>query len=362
MSDLEGGVIAGLEKKFQVRLYRLDGQVGRAAKLEELKAGAAATHIGDGLKQIAAETSDLPVGAVVLLSDGGENSGGIDNESIAALRNRRLPVHTIGFGRDHPRHDVEVDDAVLATRAMANARMSATVSFHQRGYAGQKTTLIVKDGDKAIASRDVTLAGDGVVQTETIFFNAGAAGVKNIDFVVSALAGEENVANNAVNRLLDVSGEKRRILYVEGEPRWEYKFIRRAADDDAQVQVVSMLRTTENKIYRQGISDPKELADGFPSRAEDLFGYDAIMLGSVEAGYFTPTQQELLREFVDRRGGGMLFMGGRYALSDGGWGSSSDADLIADVFAGGEGHVSSRAGDGVAYAGGCGEQSDAADR
>jgi len=94
------------------------------------------------------------------------------------------------------------------------------------------------------------------------------------------------------------------------------------------VQVVSMLRTTENKIYRQGISDPKELADGFPSRAEDLFGYDAIMIGSVESGYFTPTQQELLREFVDRRGGGLLFMGGRFALSDGGWGSSSDADLL----------------------------------
>jgi len=269
---LENGVLAGLQKKFQVRLYRLDGKIVRAAKPEEIKPEeikpvAAATHIGDGLKQLAAETSDLPVGAVVLLSDGSENAGGIDNDAIAALRNRRLPVHTIGFGKEHPRHDVEVDDAVLATRAMANARMSATVSFHQHGYAGQKTTLMVKDGDKPLASRDVTLAPDGVVQVETIFFNAGTAGVKSIQFNVGTLNGEENVANNSVNRLLDVSGDKRRILYVEGEPRWEYKFIRRAAEDDAGVQVVSMLRTTENKIYRQGISDPKELADGFPSRA-----------------------------------------------------------------------------------------------
>ena len=89
-----------------------------------------------------------------------------------------------------------------------------------------------------------------------------------------------------------------------------------------------MLRTTENKIYRQGISDPNELGEGFPAKAEDLFAYDGIMLGSVEAGYFTPTQQELIREFVDRRGGGLLFMGGRFGLSDGGWGSSSDADLL----------------------------------
>ena len=84
-----------------------------------------------------------------------------------------------------------------------------------------------------------------------------------------------------------------------------------------------MLRTTENKIYRQGISDPKELESGFPVRPEDLFSYDGIILGSVEAGYFSPLQQELLREFVDRRGGGLLFLGGRFSLSDGGWRGSS---------------------------------------
>ena len=54
------------------------------------------------------------------------------------------------------------------------------------------------------------------------------------------------------------------MLYVEGEPRWEYKFVRRAEEDDRIVQLVSMLRTTENKIYRQGIQDPKELSEGFP--------------------------------------------------------------------------------------------------
>jgi len=135
-------------------------------------------------------------------------------------------------------------------------------------------------------------------------------------------------AEQRVTRLVDVSADKRRILYVEGEPRWEYKFIRRAEDGDHGIQIVSMLRTTENKIYRQGIADPSELADGFPAKAEDLFKYQAIIIGSVEAGYFTPVQQELLREFVDKRGGGLLFLGGRFALSEGGWPASSLADLF----------------------------------
>jgi hypothetical protein len=331
---MQNGVLAGLQKRFQTRIYRLDSKVARVSTLDEVKPGAAATHIGDGLKEFAAETADLPIGAVVLLSDGAENAGGvggsadIDMDMIRGLRNRRVPVHTVGFGKEAFAHDVEMDDVSVAASAIANSRMVATVSFHQRGYAGSKAVLLVRDGDKALASREIALGADGVVQSETIFFDAGAAGAKNLQFSLSPLAGEENVLNNAIQRPVSVSDATRRILYVEGEPRWEYKFIRRAEDDDHSVQVASMLRTTENKIYRQGISDPKELADGFPVGPEDLFGYQGIIIGSVEAGYFTPAQQELLREFVDRRGGGLLFLGGRFSLADGGWGASGLTDLI----------------------------------
>jgi uncharacterized membrane protein len=323
-----GQVLPGLQKKFQVREYRVDGELKVVEKPDQWKADAGATHINAGLQKLVADTSELPVGAVVLLSDGAENSGGIDIETINALHNRRLPVHTIGFGQEKAGHDVEIDDVTVAAKAMAGSRMTATVSFHQRGYAGRKATLEVKDGDKLLATKEVTLEPDGVGSSETVFFDAGDAGVKNIGFALGPLPGEENAANNSVTRLVEVSAEPRRILYVEGEPRWEFKFIRRAEAEDKGVQIVSMLRTTENKIYRQGITDPSELADGFPTKAEDLFKYQAIIIGSVEAQYFTPVQLELLREFVDKRGGGLLFLGGRFSLSDGGWGSSSLADLF----------------------------------
>src|SRR5216683_6838575 len=80
VKTLESGVLDELQKKFQIRLYRVDGRLARIAKLDELKTTppAAATRIGDGLKQLAGEAADLPIGAVVLLSDGADNSGGID--------------------------------------------------------------------------------------------------------------------------------------------------------------------------------------------------------------------------------------------------------------------------------------------
>jgi len=335
---LESGTLTELQKKFQTRLYRLDTRLTRIADTKGLQAApvAPATRIGDSLKQFATETADLPVGAVVLLSDGSDNSGGIDPDTISALRNRRIPVHTVGFGLEQIPNDVEINDAVVAPRALADSRLAARVSFHQRGYAGRKSTLTVREGDKVLASREITFTSDDKIQTESLLLNAGSAGAKTLQFSIEPVSGEQNRTNNALTRLVNVESGKRRILYVEGEPRWEYKFIRRAEDDDRIVQVASMLRTTENKIYRQGINDPKELADGFPARAEDLFGYQGLIFGSVEAGYFTLPQQELIREFVDRRGGGVLFLGGRFALADGGWAGSNLADLLPVVLPSGK--------------------------
>jgi uncharacterized membrane protein len=329
---LGNGVLAQLQGKFQTRLYRLDSHLTRISSLGDIgEPTAPATHIGDSLKQLVAETSDLPIGAVVLLSDGSDNSGGIDLETIAALRNKHLPVHTVGFGQQTISPDVEINDAVLSPRAPAESRLSATISFRQTGYSGQKGTLMAVEGNKTLASRQITFAPDGQIQSEKLLFNAGTAGAKAIQFSISPLPSEKNQLNNSLTRVLNVDSQQRRVLYVEGEPRWEYKFIRRAEDDDRVVQIVSMLRTTENKIYRQGIRDPNELADGFPTRAEDLFAYQGILIGSVEAGYFTPAQQDLIREFVDRRGGGLLWLGGHSSLADGIWGGSNLADLLPVV-------------------------------
>jgi uncharacterized membrane protein len=336
VNALQSGVLDNLNRSFQTRLYRMDSVPARIDSLKDLKPAAPSTRIGDSLKQFSEETSDLPIGAVVLLSDGDDNSAGISADAISALRARHIPVHTVGFGRERAAHDVELDDVVVAPRALADSRLAAKITFHQRGYAGAKINLTVHDvstgqaGDqgKLLASRAISLGPEGNLQTETLMFDIGGAGAKTLRIAAAPLSGEENTANNALTRVVNVGSEARRILYMEGEPRWEYKFIRQAEEDDRMVQIVSMVRTSENKIYRQGIADAKELAGGFPSRAEDLFRYQGLIIGSVEAAYFSPVQQELIQEFVDRRGGGLLLLGGQYSLADGGWNATKLTELM----------------------------------
>jgi len=280
------------------------------------------------LKAAVSEAATLPVGAIVLLSDGADNAGGIDQETTAEIRRYRIPVHTIGFGREQMRTDVEITDVQVPARTLADSKLSALVTYRHAGFAGKKAKLTVRDGGKVLATRDITFKEDRGSGTESIVFSAGVAGAKVLKVSVDPVEGEENRDNNAITRLVNVEDRKARILYMEGEPRWEMKFIRRALEEDRTLDLVSILRTTQNKIYRQGIANPKEHEDGFPATVDELFGYQGLIIGTVEVGYFTPAQRELIKQFVDRRGGGVLFLGGRQSFTEGGWHKSELAEIL----------------------------------
>lgn len=327
---VEGRLLEELKKRYPVRLY-LAGEIPtRVEKLPEAPQ-ARRTDLGAALRQIAADSSMLPVGAVVLFSDGADNGGNLGPETLEALRRARIPVHTVGFGSENIQNDLEILDAALPRRVLPGSRMLLTVTLRQSGFRGRTARLAVWDGDSVLAQKDLMLPEDGGTWRETVALNAGRPGVRTLTVSAGPLQGETNIRNNTVERIVDVRDRKPRILYFEGEPRWEMKFIRRAVEEDGQLDLASIVRTTENRFYRQGIRSPQELERGFPSSVDELFGYQALIIGNVEAGYFSPLQQTLIREFVDRRGGGVLFLGGRVALSDGGWHRSPLAEVLPVV-------------------------------
>src|SRR4029077_5287090 len=121
------------------------------------------------------------------------------------------------------------------------------------GCTREKARLVVREGDRLSASREDTLKAEAAPRTEALGFSAGRVGPRSFQFAIEPLTGEENLNNNRVMRLVNVTSAKPRVLYFEGEPRWEYKFIHRSIEDDRSLQLASMVRTTQNKIYRQGI-------------------------------------------------------------------------------------------------------------
>ena len=326
VAALDGGALDDLAELFEVRLYAFAGASEAIDALTDVPAPGEATLIGSALVDVLREARSSALGAVVLISDGADNSGELDAARLAEIAGYGVPVHAVGVGRESIPEDIELESVAVSDQVMPGSRISAQVSIR---YAEPgEARLRVYDGDAVVASEPVTLPAGAGITTRWVEFDVGEAGVKDLRFSLDPLPGEGNVTNNTRYRTVVVPEARRSILYVEGEPRWEYKFIRRALDEDPAVRLASLLRTTPNKFYRQGIDSPDELEGGFPEDRETLFQYDGLVIGSFSAAGLTEAQQEHIRDFVSERGGSLLMLGGRRGLADGGWGNSVVAEAL----------------------------------
>jgi len=323
---LEEDVLGELDASLGVRLYAFADTSLPIESLEDVPAPGAMTDIGEALLGVLREAGSSALSAVILVSDGADNSEQFGPERLAEIAGFGVPIHTVGVGREIIDDDVELAGVRLPTDVLPGSRLNAQISVRHAG--GGEAQLKVYDGDAILAAETLQLPDRGGVTTHWVDFDVGEAGVKDLRFTLDPLPGEPNVVNNAQYRVIEIPDTRRSILYLEGEPRWEYKFIRRALDEDSPIRLASLLRTTPNKFYRQGLDAPTELEDGLPADREALFDYNALVIGSFEAAAFTPEQQQDIRDFVSERGGSLLMLGGLRGLGDGGWGNSVVAELL----------------------------------
>ena len=109
------------------------------------------------------------------------------------------------------------------------------------------------------------------------------------------------------------------------------KFLRRAVADDENLHVSILQRTAENKFMRLDVEGPDDLVGGFPRTRAELFRYRGIILGSIEANYFTPDQLRMIADFVNDRGGGLLMLGSHRSFGQGGYAGTPVADVLPVV-------------------------------
>jgi uncharacterized membrane protein len=190
-----------------------------------------------------------------------------------------------------------------------NSVFDVQVDLNHQGYSGQALTLRVMDGETEVAAQQITLVSDGTRRVELEVSPERKEPIL-YELRVDELDGEIVLQNNRYQFLVDNSERPPlNVLYVDGHPRNEFKFIRRAVETDTSLRLASYLRTGPGRFYRQGISSPLELSGGFPTTAEDLYQYEAVILGDIGRDFFTDEQLLMLQEFVAERGGGLLVAG-----------------------------------------------------
>ena len=327
----KGPLIDALSQRFVVRLFKFSTGTDRVGSSAELKYGGMATRLGQALDRARDELAGLPLAGLVMITDGADTSDAAIDEPLASLKARQIPVFTVGVGQEQFERDIQVTRVETPRAALKGTSLVVDVVLSQTGYKGQTVVLTVEDDGHLIATQDVTMPADGESATVHVRFTAADAGPRSFRFKVAPQTSEQVTENNSRDALIQVNDHQDKVLYFEGEPRYEMKFIRRAVEDDKNLSVVILLRTAENKYYRLGVTKEDEVISGFPKTREELFGYRAIILGSVEAAAFTPDQLRMIADFVNKRGGGLLMLGGRRAFAEGGWAGTPVGDVLPVV-------------------------------
>ena len=325
------GLLKALSDRFTVRTFRFSSSATRTTEESELTFNGSQSRLGAAMSGVRQELAGLPVAGLVMVSDGADTADAALGEALLALKAESLPVFTIGVGNETLSKDIQVGRVAAPRTALKGTTLMVDVVLSQSGFDGQKVTLDVDDEGTLVSTQDVTLPDAGTPASVSVRFTVNEAGPRVLRFRVSPQPGELVTENNAREALIDVRDRKEKILYFEGEPRFEYKFIRRAIPEDDNLIVTSLIRTADNKYMRQGVDGPEELVAGFPKTREELFSYRALIIGSLEAAALTGDQLRMISEFVDRRGGGLLMLGGPRAFAEGGYAGTALADVLPVV-------------------------------
>jgi uncharacterized membrane protein len=321
-------LLRSLEERFKLRFFRFAAQSDRLNGLEELAFSGTTTDIAGALGRAKDEMAGVPLSGLVLVSDGADNGRGRLSETLLALKAAKLPVFTVGLGRERFSKDIDVGRVEAPRAVLRGTSLSASVWLRARGFARSKVQLLVEDASRVLHAQEIELPDEGEALAARVHVALNDPGPRLLRFRVAPREGEQVTQNNQQDALVHVLDRREKILYFEGETRFEPKFVRRAVAEDKNLQLVTLMRTAKNKYLRMDVDDAEELAAGFPKTREELFRYRGVVLGSVEASLFTSDQLRMLADFVSQRGGGLLMIGGSRAFSEGGYAGTSLAEAL----------------------------------
>ena len=327
----ESELLRQLSERFTLRFFRFSSATTRFDDLGELSFQGTHTHLADALDAAREELAGIPLSGLVLVSDGADNGTRPLAEVLLPLQAAGTPVFTVGLGEESVSPDVEVGRVELPRTVLEGSHLMVDVVVSQTGMGQRTVPLVVEDSERLLAQAEVTLGPDGEPVVARVGFQLDRPGPRRVRFRIPVQEGERVDRNNARDVLVEVRGDREKILYFEGEPRFEVKFMRRAVAEDENLQLVVLQRTAESKYLRLDVDSGDELAGGFPRRREELFKYRALILGSVEASFFSHDQLQMIADFVSDRGGALLMLGGRNAYAEGGW-AGTPAEEVLPVF------------------------------
>lgn len=365
-----------LAQDFRVRKYSLAQRVDAVQTFDGLAWDGQRTALGSSLQSLLDRYRQQPLAAVLLFTDG--NATDAFDPSAPAWRDGPPIFPVVPVTREAVR-DVSIERTSVTQSSFEDAPVTIQADIRVSGGATGPVIARLLDDAGAVVEEQTQTVSDSAATMPFRFqvrplrpltvYTLQVREQDDVDaFAAPPRSREATFANN--QRLISVRRDPGpyRVLYVGGRPNWEFKFLRRGLAEDADVQLVGLIRMarreakfeflgregeSSNPLYRGfrkagdeetesydeavvialGVRDEHELAGGkFPRTPEELYQYHAVILDDVEAGFFTTAQQALLERFVSQRGGGLLMLGGPHSFHHGNWHKSPLKDVLPVYF------------------------------
>ena len=361
-----------LAQDFEVRRYTFDSRLKAVESYRGMTFDGTASSLLHAMQTLGNRFNDRPVAGIMLFTDGNATDWSADAMDLFSSLPPVYPV--IVDSREVPT-DVSIENVAISETSFEDAPVTIRADVRVAGGADDEILcrLLDLDGGLVEEQRQTPDADSPVLtfrfqvrptESGLSFYKLRAGPEDEIDRFEEPEGTEEaTLANN--QRLLAVDREEgpHRVLYIAGRPNWEFKFLRRSIEDDAEVELVGMIRIARREakfdfrgragessnslfrgfgddvdaeteaydqpvIVRLSTRDELELKDGFPETREELYEYDAIILDDIEAEFFSHEQQSLIEQFVSERGGGLLMLGGADTFARGGYDNTPLEDVL----------------------------------
>ena len=270
--------------------------------------------------------------ALVVLTDGQHNAPGSPEEFSASLKDSAVPIFAVGLGTEVPPPDLSIVDVSAPEAVFTAERVEGVISMRDSMPAGLPGSLRIESQGKLLWEQPFTTDGKGerrfnygfLMKEMPAALNQADKSLRLFNVVVGVNGERANIektrANNSREVALHLLQKKRKLLMLDGRARWETRYAHNHFERDERWSVV-----TAFDDFGSGVGN--SLANAFPKTKDDLFTYDLVVIGDFEPSRLKPEHIEWLTEFVEKRGGGLIFVDGERGHVHS-WSKSKAAGLI----------------------------------
>jgi hypothetical protein len=331
LTENDGALLSALLDRHRLRVVYLTGlRDGSWTTAEELIAGLKAARpngetspLGTAVRRILDDFRGSTPAAIVILTDGINTEGPPLGDGAAYAARKGVPLFLVGIGDERPVRDVKMTDLLVDDEVFAGDVVYFEAQVTSAGYSGRRAQVVLRrQGQRAdLARTTIALGPDGQSQQVRLPYRPTEQGEFTYVVEVEPLEGEARTDNNRQERTIRVTNQRVRVLLVQADPSYEYRYLRgldrEGSPDASRVKpadktsdrAIDLKVVLQNADLRHFEQDRAVLPGGFPVQKDALLQYDAIILGDANPQGLEPSMIQALADFVEQpNSGGTLIV------------------------------------------------------